>query len=203
MSVRLPTEAFLLILGTYNCFGLADLDRTTIAPRHVIPAPRRYTAAEPPSGTDFLGLCFADATGARQSTATTASHHFRCTFFIKSAPFNYDQELLSRGVPSQSPARHISSLYNCMPSPLVVVKMILFATVARKCNPQTAWLKRFIRWNGLHTSGVQAIASTPLRLGNSLAGKSLRLANAAMASLAERNGVVLVIFIFARVTAKL
>jgi hypothetical protein len=77
------TQAFLLVLGIYNCFGFGSLDRTTIAPRHVIPAPSRYTAVEPPSGTVAKGFRFANAAGVRHKTATTASHHLR---FIR-APF--------------------------------------------------------------------------------------------------------------------
>jgi hypothetical protein len=37
-SALLPTGTF-SCAGNYNCLGLADRDRTTIAPRHVMPAP--------------------------------------------------------------------------------------------------------------------------------------------------------------------
>ena len=39
-SALLPTGTFSFqVLVTHNCFGLAHRDRTTIAPRHVMPAP--------------------------------------------------------------------------------------------------------------------------------------------------------------------
>jgi hypothetical protein len=95
-----------LMCKYYACVGLVSRDRMSIAAVHVIPAPKRYTRPEPPSGTcrHFCGRLSshfsfgltARADGARHKRTTTASHHLPCTFFIKVLPLIYDPEFPRR-----------------------------------------------------------------------------------------------------------
>lgn len=83
-------RGFLSRSRNYDCFALGSRDRTSIAPKHVIPAPRRYTAVEPPSGIRLFPGLFpsaAEAAGTKHNNATTASHHFRFMLFIATTPF--------------------------------------------------------------------------------------------------------------------
>jgi hypothetical protein len=68
--------------------ALASPNLTNMAPTQVSPAPRRYTAAEPPSGTRtqfFLGSHLPDLAKAaedRQQTTTNAGNHFPLLLFL-------------------------------------------------------------------------------------------------------------------------